>query len=270
MILRPARPSGNKDSHRLDRHRGVTSARPDSVREAGPCLHTARPRPICHAVMLPVNAVGKRLEGKPHEPFDGGGWRKCIDFGRRRASPLPYRARPVRRCRAEKRTHGNVSTALRPDPTVRGGHPPSVEPAALVRHLPSDQGPSSRLAGRGRRRRKGHLDRSGRGCVPSVARQPTRPITGGLRPAHAGRRIAEQPSREKPMARTTHRRCTRLSSPSPCPHTGNRQRGTHRGPVHRRRGPRSREPHRIGLTQKSQRANRIKNPTRGEPQDCLL
>jgi hypothetical protein len=23
--------------------------------------------------MLPVNAVGERLEGKPHEPFDGGG-----------------------------------------------------------------------------------------------------------------------------------------------------------------------------------------------------
>jgi len=22
--------------------------------------------------MLPVNAVGERLEGKPHEPFDGG------------------------------------------------------------------------------------------------------------------------------------------------------------------------------------------------------
>ncbi len=45
-----------------------------------------------------------------------GGWRKRIDFGRRRASALPYRARPVRRCAAEKRTHGNVSTALRPDP----------------------------------------------------------------------------------------------------------------------------------------------------------
>ena len=24
-------------------------------------------------VMLPVNAVGERLEGKPHEPFDGEG-----------------------------------------------------------------------------------------------------------------------------------------------------------------------------------------------------
>src|SRR6266540_6488810 len=30
------------------------------------------PRSLCHAVMLPVNAVGERLEGKPHEPFDGG------------------------------------------------------------------------------------------------------------------------------------------------------------------------------------------------------
>lgn len=27
--------------------------------------------------MLPVNAVGERLEGKPHEPFDGGAEEKC-------------------------------------------------------------------------------------------------------------------------------------------------------------------------------------------------
>jgi len=27
--------------------------------------------------MLPVNAVGERLEGKPHEPFDGRAEEKC-------------------------------------------------------------------------------------------------------------------------------------------------------------------------------------------------
>ena len=71
--------------------------------------------------MLPVNAVGERLEGKPHEPFDGGEletgrpmekgcaptrdrWPPWTLMVRHRASSLPYTACTVRRVGAGNET----------------------------------------------------------------------------------------------------------------------------------------------------------------------
>ncbi len=82
--------------------------------------------------MLPVNAVGERLEGKPHEPFDGEGlemerirlrWRNAVDrAGKPPVRTLPTYGRPryaLRQPFTLHRTHGSRRRALE---TERGGH----------------------------------------------------------------------------------------------------------------------------------------------------
>jgi hypothetical protein len=67
--------------------------------------------------MLPVNAVGERLEGKPHEPFDGGAeetrWSRPVA---RLRSTLPRTSGSEGGLR--KRTGRKTDTAPQPDPYV--------------------------------------------------------------------------------------------------------------------------------------------------------
>jgi hypothetical protein len=118
--------------------------------------------------MLPVNAVGERLEGKPHEPFDGGreetgASRPMMPCSARRLPPLHL-------------THG--STRRREETNANRPQPRQAPPAdpTCGRESPMRNGVPVRDHG-GRRDRSG----LGRGADLSMEMPGSRSL-GGSRP----------------------------------------------------------------------------------------
>jgi hypothetical protein len=131
-----------------------------------------------------VNAVGERLEGKPHEPFDGGR-RKRAGQGQWRASALPYPARTV------LRGPGGVT-------------PPGHSPHRRHRHAAATVGAvvhrTRHQTGPPRRSHCPPERHVGHSASPQPAADPGRAgTTGALCPARSGREVHPQLRRGVPL-----------------------------------------------------------------------